>query len=332
MPMSGTLGWALPTIHHWITDIFFNLELDSRDLLCYSRCMNETQLIQGRLISPEDIEQIRALMIENPKWHRTRLSIEICRLWNWIDATGRHKDMACRTLLLKLDRRGLIHLPARVGPSTNHRRSKSFQPLAHDTTPIEGSLALLQPIQLLCADSGPVAAMWQTLLSLYHYLGFTTKVGRSISYLAVDRHGRPVGCLLFGACAWKTAARDRFIGWDSSQRCANMHKIANNMRFLIPPFVRVPHLASHLLSLAIDRLRCDWPQKYGFSLCLLETFVDTSRFAGTCYRAANFKYVGDTTGRSRNDTHHSIQKPIKAIYLYPMHKHFQKHLCSRTCP
>jgi len=127
--------------------------------------MNETQLIQGRLISPQDIEQIRALMIENPKWHRTRLSIEICRLWNWIDAIGRLKDMACRTLLLKLDRRGLIHLPARVGPSTNHRRSKSFQPLAHDTTPIEGSLALLQPIQLLCADSAPVAAMWQTLLS-----------------------------------------------------------------------------------------------------------------------------------------------------------------------
>jgi hypothetical protein len=139
--------------------------------------MNETQLIQGRLISPQDIEQICALMIENPKWHRTRLSIEICRLWNWIDATGRLKDMACRTLLLKLDRRGLIHLPARVGPSTNHRRSKSFQPLAHDTTPIEGSLALLQPIQLLCADSAPVAAMWQTLLSavplpgLYHQSG-----------------------------------------------------------------------------------------------------------------------------------------------------------------
>jgi hypothetical protein len=175
------------------------------------------------------------------------LSIEICRLWNWIDATGRLKEMACRTLLLKLDRRGLIHLPARVGPGTNHRRSKSFQPLTHDTTPIEGSLALLQPIQLLCADSGPVATMWQTLLSLYHYLGFTTKVGRSISYLAVDRHGRPVGCLLFGACAWKIAARDRFIGWDISQRRANMHKIANNMRFLIPPFVRVPHLASHLL-------------------------------------------------------------------------------------
>jgi hypothetical protein len=293
--------------------------------------MNETQLIQGRMISPEDIEQIRALLRENPQWHRTRLSVELCRLWNWIDATGRLKDMACRTLLLKLDRRGLIQLPARVGPSTNHRRSKSFQPLPHDTTPIQASLALLQPIQLLCADTGPVAAMWQTLLSLYHYLGFTTKVGRSISYLAVDRYRRPVGCVLFGAAAWKTAPRDRFIGWDSSQRSANLHKIANNMRFLIPPFVRVPHLASHLLSLAIDRVRCDWPQKYGFSLCLLETFVDTSRFAGTCYRAANWHYVGQTTGRSRNDTHRSIQKPVKAIYLYPLQKRFRHHLCSEGC-
>jgi hypothetical protein len=294
--------------------------------------MNQTQLIQGRLLSPEDIEQIRSLLREHPQWHRTRLSVELCRLWNWIDATGRLKDMACRTLLLKLDRRGLINLPARVGPSTNHHRSKSFKPLAHDTTPIEGRLALLQPIQLLGADSGPAAAMWKTLLSLYHYLGFTTKVGRSISYLALDCYGRPLGCLLFGAAAWKTAARDRFIGWDSSQRRDNLHKIANNMRFLIPPFVRVPHLASHLLSLAIDRLRYDWPQKYGFSLCLIETFVDTSRFAGTCYRAANFNYVGDTTGRSRNDTHHRIQKPVKAVYLYPLQKRYRQQLCSRTSP
>jgi hypothetical protein len=131
---TGRVGWALPTMPTTGSRTFFQLGLNSRDLLCYSRRMNETQLIQGRLISPEDIEQIRALMIENPKWHRTRLSIEICRRWNWIDATGRLKDMACRTLLLKLDRRGLIHLPARVGHSTNHRRSKSFQPSYRPTT------------------------------------------------------------------------------------------------------------------------------------------------------------------------------------------------------
>lgn len=294
--------------------------------------MSEVQLIQGRLLSPKDVEHIRQLMREHPQWHRTRLSVELCRQWNWIDATGRLKDMACRTLLLKLHRRGSISLPPRVGPSTNHRRSKSFQPLKHDTTPIECSLKLIQPIRLICADNGPTAALWQTLLTLYHYLGFTTKVGRNISYLAIDRYERPVGCLLFGAAAWKTAPRDRFIGWDCSQRQVNLHKIANNMRFLIPPFVLVPHLASHLLSLSIDRLRNDWPQKYGFSLSLLETFVDTSRFAGTCYRAANWHYVGNTTGRTRNDTYFTIKKPVKAIYLYPMRKHFRQHLCNRSCP
>lgn len=290
--------------------------------------MNDSQTIQGRLLRSQDIEYIRQLICDNPQWHRTRLSVELCRLWNWTDDTGRLKDMACRTMLLKLHRRGYIQLPPRVGPSTNHRRCKSFQPVEHDTSLVQASLNAIQPIKLLRADSGAAAALWQTLLVLYHYLGFTTKVGRSISYLALDRYQRPVGCLLFGAAAWKTAPRDRFIGWNSVQRKANLRKIANNMRFLIPPFVRVPHLASHLLSLAIDRLRTDWPEKYGFELALIETFVDTSRFAGTCYRAANWQCVGNTTGRTRNDTHHSIHKSIKAIYLYPLQKRFQQHLCN----
>lgn len=288
--------------------------------------MNDAQIIQGRLISNQDIELIRTLLREHPEWHRNRLSVELCKYWNWIDETGRLKDMACRTLLLKLHRRDIIRLPEPTRKDTNHRRTKSFIPLPHDTTPIESSLNLIQPIRLVLADKGPSAALWQTFLTSYHYLGFTTKVGCNISYLAIDRYERPVGCFLFGAAAWKTAPRDHFIGWNISQRKKNLHLIANNMRFLIPPFIRVPHLASHLLSLAIDRLRQDWPEKYGFHLSMVETFVDTSRFSGTCYRAANWRYVGETTGRTRNDTYFTIKKPVKAIYLYPLSKHFRQHL------
>jgi len=290
--------------------------------------MNEVQRIQGRLIHPEDIEHIQALLRDNPGWHRTRLSRELCREWNWVDAIGRLKDMACRTLLLKLHRRGSITLPPRAGASVNHRRSKAFQFVLHDATPITSSLKRLRPIRLVHAEKGSTAALWQTLLSKYHYLGFTTRVGRSISYLALDYSQRPVGCLLFGAAAWTIAPRDRFIGWSKMQRETNLAKIANNMRFLIPPWVHVPHLASHLLALATNQLKTDWPRKYGFALCLLETFVDTSRFQGTCYRAANWLYVGHTTGRTRNDRYNTIRQPPKAVYLYPLLKNYRQELCT----
>ncbi len=288
--------------------------------------MNEVQQIQGRLLRPEDIEHIRELLHDNPGWHRTRLSRELCQEWNWIDATGRLKDMACRTLLLKLHRRGSITLPPRAGPSVNHRRSKSFQLVLHDTTPISSKLKHLRPIRLVRAEKGPAAALWQTLLTTYHYIGFTTRVGRSISYLALDCSHRTVGCLLFGAAAWSTAPRDRFIGWNKTQRESNLSKIANNMRFLIPPWVHVPHLASHILALAARQIKTDWPRKYGFDLCLLETFVDTSRFKGTCYKAANWLYAGHTTGRTRNDRNTTIHQPPKAVYLYPLIKNYRQEL------
>jgi hypothetical protein len=288
-----------------------------------SSYMNGTETLQGRLIRPEDVDWIRCLLRQHPDWHRTRLSREIAQAWQWRDATGRLKDMACRTLLLKLERRGEIQLPARRRAPVNHRRAAGFEPVLHDTSPIEGPLAQLRSIRLIQADSADTRELWQTLLSAYHYLGFSTCVGQSIRYLAVDRHQRPVGCLLFGAAAWTMAARDTFIGWNHDERKANLHKVLNNMRFLIPPWVRVPHLASHLLGLAAHQLPQDWAVKYVTPVHLLETFVDTERFRGTCYKAANWRFVGQTTGRTRNDRYTSIHQPQKAIYVYPLHRHFR---------
>jgi hypothetical protein len=288
--------------------------------------MNSTKTLQGRLIRPEDIDWIRCLLRQHPEWHRTRLSREIAQAWQWRDATGRLKDMACRTLLLKLDRRGEIQLPRRRRPSVNHRRATCFEPVLHDTAPIEVSLAQLRPIELIQADSADTRDLWQTLLSAYHYLGFSTRVGQSIRYLAVDRHRRPVGCLLFGSAAWTVAARDTFIGWDHAARKANLHKVLNNMRFLIPPWVSVPHLASHLLGLVARQLPQDWAVKYAAPVHLLETFVDTERFRGTCYKAANWRRVGESTGRTRNDRHACIRQSRKAIYVYPLHRRFREQL------
>jgi hypothetical protein len=288
--------------------------------------MNQPELIQGRLIQAADILLIRELLTDHPDWHRTQLSRELCRRWPWTDAAGRLKDMACRTLLLKLEQRGWVRLPDRRNPGFNHRRGQSFQPVLPDRTPIGGPLAALLPVQLSIVDSGPDQRLWQSLLCSCHYLGFRTKVGRTLSYLARDRHGRPVGCLLFGAAAWQTAPRDRFIGWTAEQRQRHLHKVVNNMRFLVPPWVAVPHLASHLLGRALRRLPTDWRGKYAEPVVLAETFVDRSRFKGTCYQAAGWFHVGDTRGRSRNDVHHCLEVPVKAVYVRPLCRDFRHHL------
>ena len=289
--------------------------------------MNSVIRVQGRNLSPDDISYIKEQIAEHPQWHRTRLSREICAAWNWKDEKGRPKDMASRTMLLKLERRGWLELPPRRTPEKNQYRGKSFQPLLHDASTLETTLRMLQPIELIYADGGEHARLWQTLLVHYHYLGFTTRVGQSISYLARTCCGRPVACLLFGAAAWKTAPRDTFIGWNAKQRERNISRVINNMRFLIPPWVKVPHLASHILAMALRRLPDDWQGKYGFKPVLVETFVQQERFKGTCYKAANWRCVGSTTGRTRQDQNHTIKVPIKDIYLYPLCRDFRITLC-----
>jgi hypothetical protein len=243
----------------------------------------------------------------------------LCAVWNWRNGTGRLKDMACRTLLLKLEASGYIRLPPRVTASVNGLRNRSVGHLEHDQRPIEGPLECLRPIRLEPVTEGTTEALlFKFLLQRYHYLGHRNCVGQNLKYLARDRQGRPLAGLLFGAAAWKAAARDRWIGWDAQERQRHLGLVSNNARFMVLPWVRVPHLASHLLGRVAARLSADWQQKYGHPLYLLETFVAAPRFAGTCYRAAGWVPVGLTTGRTRNDDGRKPRTAPKAIYLKPL--------------
>jgi len=169
--------------------------------------------------------------------------------------------------------------------------------------------------------------LFDWLLHQYHYLGYTSAVGQNVQYLVRDRQGRDLACLLFGAAAWKTQARDVFIGWTAAQRQARLGQVANNSRFLILPWVRVPELASHILGQVARRIAADWQGRYGQRVALLETFVERGRFRGSCYRAANWICVGQTRGRTRQDRRHAVQAPVKDVWVYPLQADFRKALC-----
>ena len=290
--------------------------------------MEESMVIQGRSLSARDIGMIQALLAEHDDWGRTRLSQELCRLWDWRNGVGRIKDMAARTLLLKLERMGRIQLPAPLGKIPNGFLNRDLPLIEPDTSPIRCPLADLQPLSVeMVSPHSPELPLFNCLLNCYHYLGHRNTVGENIRYLLRDRVGRPVACLLFGSAAWKCAARDVFIGWAPALRERNLPFLTNNTRFLILPWVTVPHLASHILSSIVRRIRSDWQAKYGHPLYALETFVDRDRFQGTCYRAANWLPLGMTRGRTRNDRHNCIRVSAKEVYLYPLIKNFRRGLC-----
>lgn len=240
-------------------------------------------------------------------------------MWNWYSPVGQMKDMACRDLLLKLEQQGQIVLPRRKSEAFIRGGNISIIQVPHDTTEINGRLKDLLPLRVEVVETDhPSWDLYKYLLFRYHYLGFSGTVGENMKYLILDNERRPLACLLFGSAAWSCAARDDFLGWDRNTRINHLYLLTNNTRFLILPWVRVPHLASHILGLITRRIQGDWQKKYGHSLLLLETFVDIDRFRGTCYKAANWRYVGLTKGRSRNDRHTSLHVPVKAVYLYPL--------------
>jgi hypothetical protein len=278
--------------------------------------VDEQMVIQGRLLGPEDVALIRDWLQAHPDSNRTRLSRELCAAWNWRNGAGRLKDMAARSLLLKLEARGQIQLPPRRTASVNGRRNRRAGSLDHDPSALTGPLQSLQPVRVEpVSPTGAEARLFQFLLQRYHYLGHRNCVGENLRYLARDRLGRPLACLLFGSAAWKVAARDQWLGWSAEQRRQQLHLLTNNTRFLILPWVDVRHLASHLLGQVTARLSVDWQQKYGHPIYLVESFVEQPRFAGTCYRAAGWVPVGLTTGRTRNDDGRKPRTAGKAIYL-----------------
>jgi hypothetical protein len=270
-------------------------------------------------MEPDQLEQVRDLVVGHPQWSRYRLSRELCALWDWRRATGQWKDMAARTLLAKLAQRGWIRLPERRGLSPNRHRLVAPAPREWERTPITGSLSDLGGVELSEVSScGSGRAEVRSALAQFHYLGWRMPVGENLQYVARSGSGRLVAVLVFGAAAWKCAARDQWIGWSLGQRQARLSWIANNQRFLLVPWVKVRYLASHLLGQVARRINADWQQKYAHPVVLLETFVERDRFAGTCYRAANWQGLGSTRGRSRQDRAHTLQVPVKQIYACPL--------------
>jgi len=289
--------------------------------------METEKVVQGRRVTGQDIALICSLLADNPAWGRRKLSIELCSRWDWRNGVGQLKDMACRTLLLKLERAGEVQLPPRQRGWTNAGQRRHQVEIPHERNPIESGLKTLQPVQVETLETGnPALPLFKSLLQRYHYLGHKICVGENLKYLFRDRWKRILGCMLFGSAAWKAKARDDFIGWDRVQQQRHLFLLTNNTRFLILPWVRVPHLASHLLALTRARLSADWMNKYGHAIHLLETFVERERFRGTCYRAAGWIRVGATTGRSRNDVANTLRVPVKDIYLCPLAHDFREKL------
>jgi hypothetical protein len=270
------------------------------------------------------------LIAQHPDWHRTAISRRLCELWNWRNGAGRLKDMAARTLLLKLQAWGMIELPP---PQTRTGRPCAqapprFQPelLPATSTPIEDQLASLQPVSLELAHTPELRRRVRQLLAQHHYRGFHGAVGENVQYLARDVRGRELAVMVFGAAAWKVAVRDRFIGWSVAQRQQRLGALANQQRFLILPWVRVGHLASHLLARATRRLSADWQARYGHPVWLVETFVEQDRFAGTAYQAAGWLQLGSTTGRTRQDRRRTLHRPLKAVWVRALHPCFLQYL------
>lgn len=281
-------------------------------------CIETEFTLQGRRVKPEDILWLQSWINENPEWSRKKIAQQLCLRWEWIDGRGRLKDFAARSFLLKLAHRGLIKLPQLRTQYRTVKRKPAPLEKWKEPPAWTASLAAISPVRLEKIEPGsPAARRWSFYLERYHYLGFRV-VGENLGYLAIDGKERDVACLLFGAAAWRCAPRDRRLGWSSEVRQQQLHRVVNNTRFLILPWVEVKHLASCVLAKAARRIDADWHQRYGHGVDWLETFVDRDRFWGSCYRAANWECLGQTQGRSRQDRDHLLRVPIKDVYLYDL--------------
>jgi len=286
----------------------------------------------GRDFAAEEIDRIRELIAARPPLNRAQLSRRVCDELRWLRPDGTRKDMSCRVAMLRMERDGLIRLPPPLYKNGNGRIRPKRTAAGDPREPICLPMAALGEITLQPVRSRKDSALWNELIERYHYLGYKPLPGAQLRYL-VWAHGAQcsepqlLAALGFGAAAWMVAPRDRFIAWTPGQRKRNLHLVVNNARFLILPWIRVQNLASTILAHAARQIAKDWKERYGFEPALLETFVDTERFRGTCYRAANWIHVGQTQGRGKLNKAHIRLEPIKDIYLQPLTKHFRNTLC-----
>jgi len=290
--------------------------------------MNVILKYRGREVSDGEVAFIRELIARSPTLSRRRLSEELCRAWNWVQPNGRPRDMVCRGLMLALHRSGQITLPPRqkTPPNPLAKRPKPAA-IEVDRRPVETSLATLGPLRFEQVRRTAAEGLFNSLIEEHHYLGYTQPVGEHLKYL-VFAEEQLLACLAWSSAPRHLGPRDRFIGWSAEERRRNIHLLATNLRFLVLPWVKVPHLASHILGRMARQLSADWERVYGHPIYFLETFVDSDRFRGTCYRAANWIVLGRTTGRGKNDQTHRPNRSLKEVLGYPLQRHF-RHLLSQ---
>jgi hypothetical protein len=282
---------------------------------------------RGRVVTDTDVAFIRRLIAAYPSASRRALSHRLCEAWNWVQPNGMLRDMVCRGLMLALDRAGHIELPpARWTNSLGPQRRTPSRTMLRWSL-MEGRLSDILPLDIAQVRRSGDESLFDSLVETHHYLGYTQPVGEHLKYL-ISVDGVPVACLAWSSAPRHIGCRDRFIGWSAEVRRKNIRLIAYNLRFLILPWVKVPHLASHILGRMARMLPQDWARIYGHPVYLLETFVDPQNFRGTCYRAANWVVLGRTTGRGKDDLTHRPNRSIKEVWGYPLSRRFRRRLCS----
>lgn len=284
-------------------------------------------LLCGRYFSAKELYEVQETVRTFSKLSRTELANTICEFLGWVTPTGQYKIASCQQLLEKLEGQGLITLPAKQKHKSYEKKGISFGPLTEAGPLVEGSVTDFKPIDLKPVTNQAGIRLWNEYVHRYHTLGYKRPFGAHQRYFIVQEAGqKPLGCFLFAAAAWALQARDEWIGWTEVDRSLRLNLIVNNTRFLIFPWVRVKNLASKALSLAVKRIRNDWQDRYGYSPVLLETFVDPEKYRGTCYRAANWNFLGQTAGRGRTEMHNKRPFTRKHIYVYPLVADFRSYL------
>jgi hypothetical protein len=281
---------------------------------------------RGKAVTDEEVVFIREFIAQNSGDSRWMLSRKLCQSWGWVQQNGELRDMVCRGLMLHLARAGQIELPpirVRIVNPLVHRKKPSR--VAIDQTPIEGKLSDLGLLEFCQVRRTEEEALFNGLIEEHHYLGYCQPVGEQLKYIVYAKD-RPIACLAWSSAPRHIGSRDRFIGWTKQVREKSLSLIACNTRFLILPWVRVSCLASHILGKMAKILPKDWERFYHHPLYYLETFIDRERFEGTCYRAANWIYLGKTTGRGKNDQTGKPNRSLKDVLGYPLSKDFRGHL------
>lgn len=289
---------------------------------------NPIATIRRRVIYYTDIDLINNLLDKEGHLGRSHISRCLCRIWEWKQENGSYKEIACRDLLRRLDSKGYIKLPPILHPARRRGyKNKTEIPIELDTSELQLQLKTVKDnVDIKQVRGTSDEKLFNGLIGKYHYIGYFQGAGKQLKYIVyLDK--RPIACLGFGVSALKVECRDKFIGWNSETRQNNLNIVVDNSRFLILPWVKIPHLASYILGRTLKQLSADWEKHHCHRIVLVETFVDTERFKGTCYKAANWQFLGLTKGRGRNDRYNTAKKSLKAVFVRRLCKNFRE-LCN----